>query len=350
VLARHRESGPVAASISFAWLVIALVTPSTWALAVTHWKDVALAVFLLGATAFLSLRRRGLALASLGIAVCLRHNAIIAAVPLTVFWVVSLGSSLSLARRAAIFGALTIALAALPGLVDRVFSSEDAALYVQIQTLDVAGILVKHPEEHRSSILGGSFEHLRRIYNPYSVNPLVFGDDRILDSRDLADHKSQLRSEWVRLMTRYPADYLEDRWLIFQEMIAARSGPVFYPFHAQIDKNRLGFRLSEGRLFPTLTRFRDEMRDTVVFRGWFWLVMLCMTAGLALWREGWKSLSLWVALSGLAYAFAYVFIAVATDYRYLYWTEISVWASVATLIPVLFRRNEGASAPLARNT
>ena len=40
---------------------------------------------------------------------------------------------------------------------------------------------------------------------------------------------------------------------------------------------------------------------------------------------------MWVALSGIAYAFSYLPVGISCDFRYLYWTVLSCFAAAALL-------------------
>jgi hypothetical protein len=120
----------------------------------------------------------------------------------------------------------------------------------------------------------------------------------------------------------------------FQTLLSANSGPVCYPFHVGIDRgNQWGFRVRENTLlYRGLRNVQEATRDTFLFRGWFWTLAITITAIIALGHYRERTLAFWTAISGLAYAAAYLVVGVACDFRFLYWTVIAVFAALLLLL------------------
>jgi hypothetical protein len=334
-------------------LAATLALPPVWAVASVIWKDVTLAGALLLACAALAARRPRVTLALLLVAVLLRHNALFAAVPLAA------GAALQLAatprRRAlALVAALTV-FAVAPPLSERIARARDIWPAGQLLAYDLVGIYVRHPDELSRSVFAGELgvDDLPRLYNPASGGPLLFppGDRPPgIPFRSLAARRSAVTREWVDRVVAHPAAYLAHRRDVFLELLGARGGPVCYPFEDEIDPNPWGLRPpTDGAAYQLLDPLREAARGSFLFRGWPWVALSAiatvLAAAAALRTRGDRT-PLWVAASGLGYALPYFAISVSCDFRYLYWTVLSVPAAAAAALASSRARAAGTRGEL----
>src|SRR5262249_12679042 len=91
-----------------------------------------------------------------------------------------------------------------------------------------------------------------------------------------------------------------------------------------------GFHLHRTRwTYRTLRRVQEYTRNSLLFRGWVWVALgLALCVG-SVPRAGRASTAFWIPASRLTYAVAYLLVGPAADFRYLFWTLVSVFAAAA---------------------
>ena len=316
-------------------LLGARAVPGTYAIAAMLGKDALLAGALLLAAAALRAGRRRAALALSLVATLLRLNAIFAAVPLAAgaLW----GDLRRVRARAAAIVLAVVVLAGAEPAAERAAGTRDVWPLGQLLVYDLAGIYVRHPEALAASALARdvSAADLARLYTPDTGGLLLFPAPGApgVSFHHLAERREALTAEWLRAVRAHPAAYAAHRLEVFRALLGARRGHAFYPFHARLDPNPWGLRLSPETLwFRALVGLRDAAADGVAFRGWFWVALSVAVTALAAARARRDPVPLCIAASGLAYALGYALISVSAEFRYLYWTALSGPAALLALL------------------
>jgi hypothetical protein len=324
-----RAAPPSRTAAAFALLVVFLLVPPIWSLAVTLWKDVLMAIALLWAVVALRARKPWSAFACCVVAVLCRHNAIFAALPLVLY-----GAALATPRtavRAAIALGAIVGLGAAPGVVDRLLHAEDRFITGSLLVFDEVAVYTAHPETFAGSPFATQYtaSDMARVYSPASNVPIFHGgpEARRIPESVLPPRRVEIEREWLRVVRAHPGAYLRHRILHFFS-VTSIDAPICYPFHVGISGNRRGLQLDESRaLYKALRRIQDATGSTPLFRGWPWLAVLGAIAVFTGLASRGRSLAFWTALSGLAYAAGYLAVGVVCDFRYLYWSLVSVFAA-----------------------
>jgi|GEM_PF-2602502 len=327
---------------ALALLGVYWVIPSTWAVGVTLWKDVLNAVALLWAVVLLTRGRPGWAFVCLIGATLTRHNAITASMLLVPMVVARVPALMKERGRPVIAGVLLLAVLAIaPGFVERVVGAQKTWIGGALLVYDVAGVYLREPLAMEGSPLVERWTwdaaKLSSIYDTRGVSPMLWGDPArgAISPREVLAAKEPLTREWLRVVRTYPGAYLRHRWASF----AATLGLVGFSdsyyretgaYHRQIDRNDLGLKL---RTHTAVHRGLVSMREAwpnVVARGGLWLLLAVVLAGVG-WRRRARDggLMFCVAASGVTYALAYLPVSVSAEYRFYYWTAISVFAAAA---------------------
>ncbi|WP_338871811.1 hypothetical protein [Myxococcus stipitatus] len=316
-----------------------LLVPTVWALAVVLWKDVMVAALLLGAVAALKGRRPVWALLLLCAGVAYRHNALIAAVPLAIPVVAQWAPSprWRFPAQALLFMVVVPVLVLTPSVVNRSLHASRAWAAGQLFLYDLSAIYVAHPEAFSNSSLTGdtSPQELAKLYNIHHVWRLFDGAEgaRPIPFQSLEARREALVAEWKRVVPQYPTTWMKHRLAVFRRMLGADHFPVWAAFHRQIDPNSWQLRPpTEGYLFQTFHRIEDVVDGSFLFRGWLWMLGLVAVTLVALRKVKRHSLAFFTGLSGLAYASAYLVIGIGSDFRFIYWSVIAVFATLALLV------------------
>lgn len=326
-------------------LVVALLPP-VFANLGTIWKDVGLAAALVAAAATTLRGARGgtkawfaAALPLLFYANAVRHNATAAVLPLAILWATTLLQRCGVRRRLA-GPALGVALTGM--LVGSTAVVDAALLRVRthpVQTLllyDLAGISVRTGQDLLPAFVARDpgFDLVER-YSPkwgshtlfhwqcsYIAQPAkapprlttVPGDDEV----------ARLWSAWFDAVLANPLAYLAHRWELTTWQFGLHAGPVAYAFHDDILANSLGMRFEPTAATAAMRSVRDALRDSVLFRGWFFVAVLLGVLAFVWrrWRPG-RGGALAIAASGLLYALPLPLYSVASDFRLLLWTVVA---------------------------
>lgn len=308
-------------------LCLALALPSTWAIAVTLWKDVWVATLFLAATAALAYGRVSLSLLLVVIGTAFRHNALAGALPLAA-GAVALHPGWSRRTRAIVLGLTMLAAGfAVPRAIRAVAKAEPVCMECALLAYDAAAIYLRSADaRYQESVLAPliSLEDLRQTYSPDGLYAMFYEDmpgQRRLDLGQLAPLAPQLLREWASLVLAHPTKYLRHRFEFFRLLTSAHDQPVYYPYHVTMDDNPWGLRLwAKGPAASAVRKLRAPFRDTLLFRGWFWLAaaFAMAVAGLALRRFA----AVAVATSALLYGLGYAIVGSSSDFRYFFWTVI----------------------------
>lgn len=323
-----------AASLSL--LALFLWIPMTWTIATFVGKDGALAVALLVAVALAARGRPLASLALLVVASSLRHNAILATLPLAAY--ASLEATRPLARRG-VRALAACALAALPLFADaaqvRLSRAREWPLAFFLQAWDLTAIYMEHPGEYDASLLAKQArpDDLFRAFSPLLCDtvftvptaPGVAPGPRLLDPIALAKQSAELRDEWLRTIVRHPLTWARWRSRVFlgQLGVPYLSGPTL--------PNRWGWNEDTGSpMWLSLQRAREKNKERFFSLGGCWFAGLLLLGGVLVARGRWRGLAFAVSVSGLLYALGYAVFGPAIDARYLFWSWFAL-ASAAAL-------------------
>jgi hypothetical protein len=332
-----RDGRPEVRRWGFVVFVAYLLLPTTWSLAVVLWKDTALAgVMLLCVVALHRGQLKG-ALALMVVASLLRHNAIIALIPLLAFAALQVPALAKSRLRTAAAVMVATGLLALPApIVERVSRAKDTCMLCMPAILDLSAVYVDSPELFPGSLLTRDvgIEDLRATYTPSTMIFILYGDTSVrrVSADFVVSHRKEILAEWLEVIPQRPVAYLKSRFAFFAHLLGLK-GDVFYAFHIGIDTNDWGLRVwqADTALYRAFRTVQEAARNTLAFRGWFWLglsTILCL--GLA--RQRPRSLALATAASGFLFTATLLFLAPSADFRYLYWTVVSCFATALLVL------------------
>lgn len=327
--------------------------PPVFALLGILWKDVGLgaALVLFAGLVMIGAQRRsrGLlatALVPLFYAVAVRLNAAPAVVPLAWWWWHVVASARGTVPRAlttlGMSGVITALLVVLGTVVDAaIVTRHEQRQNVAVQGSllhDLAGISVRTGGLSLPRYLQRpemSLPALRQWYDPSDGgNGFLYRYDFVFARTP--EEWADLRDAWWQAVRRYPRAYLAHRIDVLTTLLEIRG--MYEPFHRGIDPNDLGLTFPSRPLNDAVVHGLDRLTP-LFFRGWFFFLMLIVTAGFSI-RHHWDA-GLALTLSALMYALPYTVITGGSDFRYIWWP---VLAAMITLL-MIAGRVEVLSAP-----
>ncbi|MBI1761773.1 MAG: hypothetical protein HYR56_10095 [Acidobacteria bacterium] len=334
--------------------------PPVLALLGTIWKDVGLAASLMLASGLLysahQTGRKGYwatALLALFYGLSVRHNGIFAVFPLAIWaggiacgqWQsrCRLWQSQSWWRRqkpviaATLFGTLILVMLVILSQAVSLALIQGRKTYV-FQTLllhDLAAVSIAEEQMYIPPYArqGVSIEELKTIYSPREVVPLFCCNaaPRHLVITNQGTDVAQLEKTWLSVIGSHLQDYLLHRVAVFKTLYSIGQSSVCLPFQKGIDPNQLGLSVRPSRLNRALAWRLERIQDSLLFRGWFYLVLLLALLAVAALPKFREHASTVFALgsSALLYALSYFFIAPTCDFRMYWWTVV-----VTLILPV----------------
>ena len=376
VLLAH-EFWTTAASRSLAILVAGLVPPVVVVLG--HlWTDASLIAVMTFAFALTisgwRCRRRWLLLLALpviGYAGAVRHNSLVAIVPLCLLWVHAWRAAAAQHRDGplparpwvALGGAALIVAFAFAGgrVLDRVLVEERVSTWaigalwdLAAISLDTGTLLLPAP----SLTPGTSLETLRAAYTPLTTVPLFYGPGRVRNGLGAElfspDELAQVRQAWIGAIAAHPQSYLQHRARVSRHLFGSQNSAL------------------EGLFFvPAVVPYRDNPPPEPALSTWSqpWAALLRRTRGwiafapatylllgsVALaWgvrhrTEDAGRIALALAGSGLLLIAPLTLFAPSAEMRYSGWlytsSVLAAGAIAATRGPGAFARGGAAGAP-----
>lgn len=347
---------------ALAALAIGLMPP-VLLIAAHLWKDLALSASLLAATAtLLAYRidggrwRAGVTVAWLAVAVCFRHNAWPAVLPLVLWlaWPRGPMARWRAPRLAVVLGLMAV-LAAVPGAINRALDAEPRDAWSAVVLWDLGAVSIATgtmliPSQVRAPDLSAADLEAGYVAwaNPamFAVAPIRLGIHAPYSPED----RRAVLGAWVSMLRQHPREYLAHRagvtrHLLFGPPAEAPRELVYVP--ARILPPEASVTV------PALDRSRDRaviataetLRSTPLFAGATWLT-LALAAGAWAWRRrdterGRAALAL--AASAWAYALPLALVTGSAEFRYLHWSVIA--ALLATLAAFTARRHSTGDNP-----
>lgn len=167
-------------------------------------------------------------------------------------------------------------------------------------------------------------------YAPYVATPIVgFEQSGLRISGDARDMDA-LRAKWLEVIPRNAGAYLSHRWQAFQWATALNRPDVCHPYLIA-SSSPFGYKTNDLAVHRMLRAYFWALRDTVFFRGFFWLMVAVALLYFSLRGRLRGDLEFVFVLttSGLLYGLAYFFVAPSCDFRFFWWTMLA--AVVGTL-------------------
>jgi hypothetical protein len=133
-----------------------------------------------------------------------------------------------------------------------------------------------------------------------------------------------LRAKWAEVVTANKAAYLRHRWEVFKWATGIGKEHVCFPYLAT-SHSFGGYEVNNWRFHELLRAVFWKLRDTLLFRGFFWLIvsfaLVCAAAAGRL--RGDLEAVFVLSSSGLLYGLAYFFVATSCDFRFFWWTMLA---------------------------
>lgn len=306
--------------------------PPLFGMVGTIWKDVQMALaFTFAAGLMLAARERPhwlvAALAAVAYGTAMRHNGLLAALPLAAWAAWALTAALADRRIPRVLAAGLIAAFTLgaPIMANRALTAHDSHVDQLLYAFDLAGISVRvgaqlvPPAIHARPV---TVADLRAAYDPNYVDPLY---PATLAFTDDAATVQALRQAWLRAIADHPTAYAAHRADVLSHALGLRPA-VWFAYHRGVVPNDLGVPAGEATWNSPLYGLFWVLKWTPLYRPALYLGLLA-AGSWVVWRQrhrrrfaGW---AIAVGLSGLLYALPNGAIAIAADLRYHLWALIA---------------------------
>lgn len=307
--------------------------PPLFGMVGTIWKDVQMAIaFTFAAGLMLAARGRAgwliAALIAIAYGTAMRHNGLLAALPLAAWAAWALTAALADRRvlRAAAACLLVAFTLGAPLAANRALTAHDSHVDQLLYAYDLAGISVRvgaqlvPPAIHARPV---TVEDLRAVYDPNYVDPLY--PTTLAFSDDVATVWA-LRQAWLGAIAAHPWAYMAHRADVLSHALGLRPA-VWFAYHRGVVPNDLGVPAGEATWNSPIYGLFWVLKWTPLYRPGLYLGLLVAGLWVLLKERRKRRFAGWaiaVALSGLLYALPNAAIAIAADLRY------HLWALVAT--------------------
>jgi hypothetical protein len=349
--------------------------PPIFLLLSTIWKDVGMAAAFLFASALLlyAERRRSLAslvlsLPALWYGVAVRHNAAIAALPLTIY-AGFIGLTLLAPRSARANGRRTAAIVisglgllmlmlVLNGIVSRHLTRNISSFPIQqilvhdVVAISIGTTTVLLPDYLKSGPQQPSVEDLEKIYTPDGVVPLFCCDNTVtrLELTKDPGRITSLERVWADAVFSHLGIYLTHRLRVFESQFGIGRSSVCYPYHRGIVPNNLGISYQEPPVASGVFAHMSKVQDGLLFRGWLYVgINAILLLGAMLGRSRLalnRAAILAVSASGLIYGLGYMVTATSCDFRMEYWIVVAALVCSLATVAALYPGRQSTERPV----
>lgn len=348
-------------------LGIVMLSPLVQPIVGTIWKDSQLAITLLGATALLwhattSVRFTGFAkvavVALLVYAGLIRHNALVAVVPLLYIWAVAGWPRVCWRYHAAAVVGVLVGIMAVSSLLSMVATRQHPIVSIMVD--DIVGVINSTGITVKQADLQPQFMRIAATCRAKNVRANVYFRCMNEAERRTATtmHYAAIKSMWLKTITSHPFAYMQYRASVYGEFligglsekelnvpdvvkrqyvaspnivaVAADGTYIEQPHHSPIAQGMVSY--SHWFAYGVLM---------FLFRPWFWLLMGGVLLLQSLRRANKTAevrLAAALAVSTVLYIASYAPVAVATDYRYILWPVVAVCIGYVLLIVHRIRR------------
>ena len=330
LLVRNRA---VAFLLSVGFAAVVFLSPPVLGPMLAHWRDVPTASFaFVGVACWLLAARYGqpllLAPAALafGAAVALRYNAfvLVAFLAALMVWSPLLGRPSRFARPFVLvcaIVALGLAWASTQWRLPDLMRMPSPGNFAGTQQFDLIGISACADRNYLPPGMappGTSAYHIRKTYDPRHLHMTLAPKPGAPPFAE-TDAGGAVQRTWLPVILKEPGCYLSHRLAVFVEQMGMARDGVFYPSHAEIDRNGFSLSLAHPEMAArAVTYILDH--DQEVWRRPAWLYALAIVlGGLAALRERAHAPLLLALLAGaLAYPGLLFLASPAADARYIF--------------------------------
>jgi hypothetical protein len=320
------------------------------------WKDIQMsAAWLFACVIMLNAAKRGrrmnvaeavMSIILLAYGCWLRSNALTGLVALIFMWLLS-GRTAAPVSRTTFFrfaaGSIVIMLStvALESIIKKnILKATPGHISVYLYSIDLASIfyntgdlilperILKSPDYDTAFI--------RRNFRYGTFDNIWFSDTgkRMFQHLDEVSER-EFRSCWISAIKKHPGAYLHSRTIRFLAFLRiSHTGEKMQIIHPYMQPNKYGFTYEGG---PPTWKFYDVIlffRDTPLMQPWFWFLLnIIILIVAALRRPDYRPFILALSCSSLLYILPQFFFTPAdTEFRYFYWTTLSVSLSFILLL------------------
>ena len=343
--------------------------PPVFMLLSTVVKDVAMATSLIFGFSLMlhSERKQSLLLfisgiVLLGYGMLIRHNAILAVLPLFLIsglvlskiYKARIGRTFS-ARMIFIFGIALFSVIFLFGsLADNLLTQKRTYPFQQVMLHDLVGMSLQLKTylvpEFLASSEQPSMKDLRLIYQRTSMKNLYWPDFTAIHYEILydPDQVRELSNTWAKEVVNHPRAYLLERSNVFASIINLQGGKNCAPYYyadtvykprGHYESTTLYDYYSKNLVTNLVFTAIEPLRNSLIYRNWVYIVFSLALFTVSLYT-GIKSKSLEnplpsgalaLSASGSLYGLAYFFVATACDFRMFYWNVIVALCTIILL-------------------
>jgi hypothetical protein len=349
-------------------LVASGFLPPVLALLSTIWKDVGLGASLLLASALLyTARREGsrvallLSIPFLFYGYGVRQNAAPAVLPLALWtgliacrvWprlklkALERHSIWPLALGLAYFLLLTSAVL----MTTRLLTGGRSSYILQVVLLhDITAVSIERGEvllpDYAKSGEDFSFARVAACYWPKDATALYMCGAQGLSLTRNPEEIEALRAKWLEVVAANKAAYLRHRWEVFKWTAGLGKEEVCFPYLAT-SHSFGGYEVNKWRVHQLFGAVFWKLRNTILFRGFFWLLvtLALLSAAVAGRLRGELEAVFVLSSSGLLYGLAYFFIAPACDFRFFWWTMLASLVSFSLCLLFAAGRRQSRREP-----
>ena len=167
-----------------------------------------------------------------------------------------------------------------------------------------------------------------RSWNNYAWGNCSFVLKKLVASGAWDD--GSLMKKWIEAIYHEPTAYLQHRYQNFMVLLWQPGGIL----EDETAPNTFGFKYEKTAIFSTLQNVTNSLKDTIIFKPGFWLIasLMCSIYGLLNWKNEIGSLIVALNTSSFLYLLAYLFVGVASDFRYAYWSILATSVSVPFIL------------------
>lgn len=192
-----------------------------------------------------------------------------------------------------------------------------------------------------------SMEKVARSYAPHFATPIVGPEESGLTLSGDARDMDALRAKWLEVVPRNARVYLRHRWGVFESAAGLDRPEVCFPY-LMASYSQLAYPTNDLAVHRLLKLYFRAARNTVFFRGFFWLLVALALLYFSLRGRlrGDLEFVFVLAASGLLYGAAYFFVAPSCDFRFFWWTMLAATASLPFFVScAAARRRESGRTP-----
>jgi hypothetical protein len=184
-----------------------------------------------------------------------------------------------------------------------------------------------------------SMEKVARQYAPYISTAIVGVDVSGLRLSGEPRDMEALRAKWAEVVARNPGVYLRHRWAVFEWATGLNQPEVCLPYLIA-SSAPFGYKTNDLAVHRMLKAYFWATRNTVLFRGFFWLLVALALLYFSLrgHLRGDLEFVFVLASSGLLYGAAYFFVAPACDFRFFWWTMLAATVGLLFFLHYAARR------------